>query len=219
MCRDSGGFPAAALLPPVDTVTKRHKGREWNPMSDDLDPVIRALEARIAELEAERRPARRGASRLLRRVAVGLVALALLVPGVVLASHQFTDVPTSHTFHNDIDWLADAGVTGGCGSGRFCPNAAVTRGQMAAFMHRLSNEFELVQTNVDPSSATVFSSNATCPSGKRAIAGGGQTDNVNLFMTDSLPDGNTWAVRWETDDNATQDPGSVQVFALCVPRQ
>ena len=189
-------------------------------MSDDLNPVIRALEARIAELEAERRPApRRGASRPLRRVAVGLLALALLVPGVVLASHQFTDVPTSHTFHNDIDWLADAGVTGGCGSGRFCPNASVTRGQMAAFMHRLSNEFELVQSNVDPSSSTAFSSIATCPAGKRPIGGGGQTDLANLFMTDSAPNDNSLLVRWETDDNASQDPGSIQVFALCAPRQ
>ena len=33
-------------------------------------------------------------------------------------------------------WLAAAGVTGGCATGRFCPGAAVTRGQMAAFLHR-----------------------------------------------------------------------------------
>lgn len=188
-------------------------------MSDDLHPVIRALEARIAELEAERRPTRRGASRLWRRVAVGLVALALLVPGVVLASHQFTDVPTSHTFHNDIDWLADAGVTGGCGSGRFCPNASVTRGQMAAFMHRLSNEFEVVETTTDPGSSTAFAAIATCPAGKRVLAGGGRTDQVNLFITDSAPDGAAWAVRWETDNNAAIDPGSLEVFALCAPRQ
>jgi hypothetical protein len=109
-------------------------------------------------------------------------------------------------------------VTGGCGGGNYCPNASVTRGQMAAFMHRLSNEFELVQTDVDPTSGTVFFSNATCPAGKRPIAGGGQTSQVDLFITDSAPTSNGWVVRWESDNNATQDPSSVQVFALCAPR-
>ncbi|MGQ0607560.1 MAG: hypothetical protein ACT4OQ_03740, partial [Chloroflexota bacterium] len=33
--------------------------------------------------------------------------------------------------------LVDAGVTAGCGSGRYCPKANVTREQMAAFMNRL----------------------------------------------------------------------------------
>ncbi|MGI8657391.1 MAG: S8 family peptidase [Candidatus Limnocylindria bacterium] len=36
----------------------------------------------------------------------------------------------------DINALAAAGVTGGCATGRFCPGRTVTRGQMAAFLHR-----------------------------------------------------------------------------------
>jgi S-layer homology domain len=55
----------------------------------------------------------------------------------VLASHQFSDVPNSNIFHGDVDALVDAGVTAGCGGGKYCPNQAVTRGQMAAFMNRL----------------------------------------------------------------------------------
>ncbi len=39
-------------------------------------------------------------------------------------------------FEADIERLAAAGITTGCGDGRFCPDAYVTRGQMAAFMHR-----------------------------------------------------------------------------------
>jgi subtilase family protein/S-layer family protein len=35
-----------------------------------------------------------------------------------------------------INALAAAGITTGCGSGRYCPNAPVTRGEMAAFLHR-----------------------------------------------------------------------------------
>jgi hypothetical protein len=36
----------------------------------------------------------------------------------------------------DIDRLATAGVTSGCGYRAFCPDGLVTRGQMAAFLHR-----------------------------------------------------------------------------------
>ena len=43
-------------------------------------------------------------------------------------------------FENDIDKLATAGVTKGCnpseGNTKFCPREFVTRGQMAAFLHR-----------------------------------------------------------------------------------
>jgi hypothetical protein len=56
----------------------------------------------------------------------------------VIASHQFSDVPDTNIYHADIDALADAGVTTGCGDGStFCPSAFVTREQMAAFMNRL----------------------------------------------------------------------------------
>ena len=47
----------------------------------------------------------------------------------------FTDDESSQHEAN-INALAAAGVTGGCADGRFCPNSIVTRGQMAAFLHR-----------------------------------------------------------------------------------
>jgi S-layer homology domain len=74
-------------------------------------------------------------------VAVGVMMALLLGTGVVLASHQFSDVPTNHTFHNDIDWLFDNDITAGCSATRFCPEDDVTRGQMAAFLHRFADEF------------------------------------------------------------------------------
>jgi hypothetical protein len=39
-------------------------------------------------------------------------------------------------FYDDIVWLAEEGITSGCGGGRFCPNGTVTRGQMASFLAR-----------------------------------------------------------------------------------
>ena len=67
-------------------------------------------------------------------LAVGLAAFPL---GAAVASHQFGDVITDNPYHADIDALADAGVTTGCGGGNFCPSGLVTREQMAAFMNRL----------------------------------------------------------------------------------
>jgi hypothetical protein len=40
------------------------------------------------------------------------------------------------TFEGDINRLAEAGITTGCGDGRFCPDRPVDRGQMAAFLRR-----------------------------------------------------------------------------------
>jgi hypothetical protein len=46
----------------------------------------------------------------------------------------FADVPTSHPFFQFVEALADSGITAGCGSGNYCPDAALTRGQMAVFL-------------------------------------------------------------------------------------
>ena len=51
---------------------------------------------------------------------------------------EFSDIATS-TFIDDIHWLFYQGITGGCGSGRFCPRSAVTRVQMAQFLVRAFN--------------------------------------------------------------------------------
>jgi hypothetical protein len=40
------------------------------------------------------------------------------------------------THERNIDAIAAAGITVGCGPALFCPSADVTRGQMAAFLHR-----------------------------------------------------------------------------------
>jgi len=53
---------------------------------------------------------------------------------------QFTDTGES-IFRADIASLAAAGITKGCNppdNTKFCPDSSVTRGQMAAFLHRAS---------------------------------------------------------------------------------
>lgn len=52
---------------------------------------------------------------------------------------MFTDVPVSHWAASWIEQLAVEGITGGCGAGRYCPDDAVTRAQMAVFLVRIFN--------------------------------------------------------------------------------
>ena len=50
------------------------------------------------------------------------------------ATATFNDVPTSHPFFQFIEALSASRITAGCGDGNYCPDAPVTRGQMAVFL-------------------------------------------------------------------------------------
>ena len=54
------------------------------------------------------------------------------------ATARYTDVPTTHPFFQYIEALAASGVTAGCVATppQYCPDAFVTRGQMAVFLAR-----------------------------------------------------------------------------------
>ena len=76
----------------------------------------------------------------LRRILASTVAAALIVGSLssapaYAAVPSFTDTAGS-PFEADIEWLRQAEITNGCGGGRFCPNDAVTRDQMASFLVR-----------------------------------------------------------------------------------
>ncbi|GAA1738101.1 choice-of-anchor I family protein [Aeromicrobium alkaliterrae] len=59
------------------------------------------------------------------------------------AQSPFADVPTSHTFYDEITWLADQGVTTGYaeadGTTTYRPSQPVLREQMAAFLYRTAD--------------------------------------------------------------------------------
>ncbi|HYI65685.1 MAG TPA: S-layer homology domain-containing protein [Candidatus Limnocylindrales bacterium] len=50
-------------------------------------------------------------------------------------NNYFEDIRRS-SFAEQIVWLANEGITGGCAQNRFCPTASVTREQMASFLAR-----------------------------------------------------------------------------------
>jgi hypothetical protein len=104
-----------------------------------------------------------------------LVVGALLVPLGVFASHQFVDVPNSHTFHNAIDWMKDNNITVGCNpptNNRYCPDDPVDRGQMAAFMKRLAENQVVDAATLDGQDSVAYTTEingvaceASCPDG------------------------------------------------------
>ena len=49
---------------------------------------------------------------------------------------SFSDVPADHPFYKYIEALYSSAVTGGCGDLHFCPDAPLTRGQMAVFLSK-----------------------------------------------------------------------------------
>jgi hypothetical protein len=52
------------------------------------------------------------------------------------AAATFGDVPASHPFFQFVEALAASGITAGCAGGNFCPDAPLTRGQMAVFLSK-----------------------------------------------------------------------------------
>jgi len=70
------------------------------------------------------------------RLLVGFVAVAVLVPSVVLATHTFADVPDGTYYTAAVEWAGDTGVTSGTSATTFSPNAPVTRAQNVTFAYR-----------------------------------------------------------------------------------
>ncbi len=50
------------------------------------------------------------------------------------ASATFTDVPTGHWAFQFVEALAASGITAGCSANQYCPDAPLTRAQMAVFL-------------------------------------------------------------------------------------
>ena len=137
----------------------------------------------------------------------GMVGAVVATPIAVYASHRFTDVPGSNTFHADIEWLKDNGITFGCNppaNDKYCPDDFVTRGQMAAFMKRLSeNKIVDAATAVNADNAT----NAT------NAVNATNADNVDGFSANQLT-----RVAYFSTDNAADFNGIAVATSITIPK-
>jgi len=55
---------------------------------------------------------------------------------VISKVYRYDDVPSSHWAFWAIDAVSYAGITSGCGEGKFCPDAKVTRAELAVMLSR-----------------------------------------------------------------------------------
>ena len=66
---------------------------------------------------------------------------------------KFLDVPRTHTFVTEIEWLASQGITGGydvAGGKEFRPSQSILREQMAAFLYRFAGQPDYTAPQVSP---------------------------------------------------------------------
>ena len=70
------------------------------------------------------------------RLAVIFCGVLALCNPVNSSAQTFADVPTDYWAYTFIETLVANGITSGCGGGNYCPEAPVTRAQMAVFLER-----------------------------------------------------------------------------------
>lgn len=120
----------------------------------------------------------------------GLALLAGLAPATLLATDAFQDVPTSAFYHDAVTRVRNAGITGGCSVSPplYCPEGAVTRGQMAVFLDRAlglggtpapgGNVDKLDGLHANQLTRLAFGSNP----GDNAVGAGGSADIVTVSL-------------------------------------
>ncbi len=140
--------------------------------------------------------------RISRRTALFLVlGVFLAIPLGAWASHSFTDVPDSHTFHADIEWLKESGVTKGCNppdNTQFCPDDPVSRGAMAAFMRRLA------ENKVVDAATAVTADHATTADHANTA---GDADVLDGLSSEALMTKNDY----DSDQNSVVDSAEVKI--------
>jgi len=78
---------------------------------------------------------------------------------ILHVGESFPDVPVANPFYAYVENIFHNGITGGCGGGNYCPDASVTRAQMAVFLEKAVHS----SGYIPPACAGIFS-DVSCPS-------------------------------------------------------
>ncbi len=103
----------------------------------------------------------------------------------------FTDVPAGAGFFSDIQRMAEDNITSGCGSGMYCPDDSVTRGEMAVFIMR--GAFNWLLPANSPAIASVTPNQLGCCLPVTVTVTGANTNFVQGLTTIVTPPGFTWS--------------------------
>jgi uncharacterized repeat protein (TIGR01451 family) len=89
---------------------------------------------------------------------------------------DFTDVPFTHPFREYVNAVLRNGIAAGCGGGNYCPDASVTRAQMAVFLLKAKHG-----SDYTPPGCTGIFSDTPCP--------GPFTDWIEQFAAEGVTSG------------------------------
>lgn len=141
---------------------------------------------------------------------VGILVLGSVAAfvGGALATHSFSDVPSGAFYHDDVSWLVANNITAGCGSGKYCPNNAVTRGQMATFLHAMARQTRVGHFSCDAAALTPYNSAQTWLNGLNYATSDGQM-SCNVVVSDSAT---IREVSWSLYDNDAADAEQCSLY-------
>jgi hypothetical protein len=114
--------------------------------------------------------------RHLLRTAAALLGFAC-APAFAQTCVGFTDVLANNAFCPSVEWVKNRGITTGCGNGTtYCPNDAVSRIGMAAFLQRMGDKLTPFVIEPVPSQDLTVQQNmgtpqVVCPTGDYAVVG------------------------------------------------
>jgi hypothetical protein len=161
--------------------------------------------------------------RTLALVVAAFVAVAALAAGAFVrtaqADDKFNDVGTSTFFHDEISWLVDNGIANGFGS-TFKPTENIKRQQAALWFSNYNDSLELRERTFDFDTTTTHAGAfASCPRGKRAVAGGHEGPGWPFVVARSVPVEFEGSWEWQVDlqTQPSAPIGAVTVWVLCVP--
>jgi hypothetical protein len=163
----------------------------------------------------------------MRPFAALLAVAALILGGLVMPAPSrgasFIDTG-GHQFAGDIEWAYAEGITGGCGGGRYCPDAPVTREQMASFISRMfalpasgsdaftDDESSMHEADINRVAAAGIAGGCTattyCP--KRQVTRAEMTSFLSRALSLSAGAGNNYFY----DDNGNMHEGNIDRAAL-----
>ena len=110
------------------------------------------------------------------RIALAMAALAMAPLALAAPCAGFTDVDSasvSPSFCQNVEWLKNRQVTLGCTTTLYCPDASVSRLQMAAFMNRLGTALTpaLLPVDTAPGAIDVDANAVVCPTDAYVVTG------------------------------------------------
>jgi hypothetical protein len=130
------------------------------------------------------------------KLAIAIVAAAMLIPSTAMAFHVFDDVPDDKFYADPVEWAFDNGITTGKSPTLFAPDDNVTRGESVTFLKRYNDNI------VAPTTMNLFASDTNLSS--TTVLG-----DLGLSASVTIPEGHTGVIELQfTAETACSNGGA-----------